>query len=105
MYPLQTFDVVSDASTPESSPDPVIVQSLRLSELKGQDVFLLESVFQKDVWGFMDLSLSEQKGRGVFDTITDACSAVLGDVINDNDNVGVDGTTEEAEGVPENLDW
>merc|ERR1712008_469083 len=70
MAPIQTFDVVAPSSgSSESSPDPAMIQFLRLAQLSGQDSFLLESVFRKEVWGFMSLPVSERNERDVLDEI------------------------------------
>jgi len=87
MEPMQTFDVVATSSgLAESSLDPAMIQFLRLAQLGGQDSFLLESVFRKEVWGFMSLPVSERNERDVLDAIADACSTALGEMV----GVGVD---------------
>lgn len=82
MAPIQTFDVVAPLSgSAESSPDPAMIQFLRLAQLSGQDAFLLESVFRKEVWGFMSLPVSERNERDVLDAIANACSTALGEMV------------------------
>merc|ERR1711957_308820 len=82
MAPVQTFDVVALSSgSAESSPDPAMIQFLRLAELKGRDAFLLESVFRKEVWGFMSLPVSERNERSVLDAIANACNTALGEMV------------------------
>jgi len=78
MAPTQSFDVVSQQDQTESEPDPAMIQFLRLAKLAGKDAFLLESVFRKDVWGFMSLPVSERNERDSLEAVADACSAALG---------------------------
>jgi [ribulose-bisphosphate carboxylase]-lysine N-methyltransferase len=76
MDPVQSFDIVS-APGQDSSPDPAMIQFLRLSKLGAQDAFLLESIFRKDVWGFMALPVSEKNEEEAVDTIIGACQKAL----------------------------
>lgn len=54
----QSFIVVSEAGRLEAS-DPALVQFVRLANLGGSDAFMLESIFRKEVWGFMSLPVSK----------------------------------------------
>ena len=76
MDPSQSFDLVS-APGRDGEPDPAMIQFLRLAKLGGTDAFLLESIFRKEVWGFMELPVSEQNELSVVNTITDACENAL----------------------------
>jgi len=76
MEPSQSFDVLYEPGR-DGEPDPAIVQFLRLVKLGGKDAFLLESVFRKEVWGFMGLPVSQVNERDVVDEIANACSKAL----------------------------
>lgn len=76
MDPTQTFDVVS-APGRDGEPDPAMVQFLRLAKLGSKDAFLLESIFRKEVWGFMEYPVSEQNELEVVTSIAEACQAAL----------------------------
>ena len=79
MEPVQTFDIVSQIGR-ESEPDPSMIQFLRLAKLGGFDAFLLESVFRKQVWGFMAMPVSEKNERDVLNTIADACARFMSEM-------------------------
>lgn len=79
MDPTQSFDLVS-APGRDGEPDPAMVQFLRLARLGGTDAFLLESIFRKEVWGFMELPVSEQNELAVVNTIIDACEKALAEL-------------------------
>jgi [ribulose-bisphosphate carboxylase]-lysine N-methyltransferase len=79
MEPIQTFDIVSQLGR-ESEPDPSMIQFLRLVKLGGFDSFLLESVFRKQVWGFMSMPVSEKNERDVLDTIANLCSRYISEL-------------------------
>jgi [ribulose-bisphosphate carboxylase]-lysine N-methyltransferase len=76
MNPIQTFDVIS-APGRDGEPDPAMMQFLRLAKLGSTDAFLLESIFRKDVWGFMALPVSEMNELEVVNAITTACQSAL----------------------------
>jgi [ribulose-bisphosphate carboxylase]-lysine N-methyltransferase len=76
MEPLQSFDVVSEIGR-DGEPDPAMIQFLRLAKLGLKDAFLLESIFRKDVWGFMSLPVSEPNERDVLATIASACTSAI----------------------------
>ena len=76
MDPSQSFDLVS-APGRDGEPDPAMIQFLRLARLGGTDAFLLESIFRKEVWGFMELPVSEQNELSVVNTITETCERAL----------------------------
>jgi [ribulose-bisphosphate carboxylase]-lysine N-methyltransferase len=78
MDPVQSFDVVS-AIGRDGEPDPAMIQFVRLCKLGGSDAFLLESIFRKEVWGFMELPVSEMNELDVVNTITEACQTALDD--------------------------
>lgn len=77
MDPSQSFDVVGSG---DGEPDPAMVQFVRLAELGGTDAFLLESIFRKDVWGFMSLPVSEQNELKVVNAISKACQDSIEDL-------------------------
>lgn len=81
MEPVQSFDLVSAVGR-DGEPDPAMIQFLRLVKLGGKDAFLLESVFRKEVWGFMSMPVSEVNEKDVLDEITSACSKSLSDMEN-----------------------
>mmetsp|Transcript_5304 Transcript_5304/g.11221 ORF Transcript_5304/g.11221 Transcript_5304/m.11221 type:complete len:164 (+) Transcript_5304:1375-1866(+) len=76
MDPTQSFDLVA-APGQDGEPDAALVQFVRLCQLGGADAFLLESIFRKDVWGFMSLPVSEFNEVKVVDAITEACQSAL----------------------------
>lgn len=78
MDPVQSFDIVSIRGK-ESVPDPALLQFLRLCKLGGTDAFLLESIFRKDVWGFMAYPVSEINERAVIETVLNSCNKALDD--------------------------
>jgi [ribulose-bisphosphate carboxylase]/[fructose-bisphosphate aldolase]-lysine N-methyltransferase len=79
MDPTQSFDVVS-AFGRDGEPDPAMIQFVRLMKLGSTDAFLLESIFRKDVFGFMELPVSETNELDVANTIISACEGVLADL-------------------------
>ncbi|KAL3933410.1 MAG: hypothetical protein SGBAC_010408 [Bacillariaceae sp.] len=72
MDPSQSFDVVSVPGR-DGEPDPAMIQFARLRSLGGQDAFLLESIFRKEVWDFMSLPVSEPNELKV---VTSICSVI-----------------------------
>lgn len=82
--PVQAFDLVA-APGKDGQPDPALMQFLRLAKLGNTDAFLLESIFRKEVWGFMAYPVSEKNEREVIDAIISACNDALKekDEIND----------------------
>lgn len=63
---------------------------LRLMCLQGTDAFLLEPVFSSSIWGFMQLPVSEENERAVYDLIIGACEDALdGYVEGDSSETGV----------------
>ena len=84
MEPSQSFDMVSELGR-DGEPDPAMIQFLRLVKLGTKDAFLLESVFRRDVWGFMSLPVSEANERAVYETIAESCRKGLKDM-EDSDN-------------------
>lgn len=79
MDPIQSFDVISDIGR-DGEPDQAMVQFVRLCKLGGTDAFLLESIFRKEVWGFMSLPVSEQNELQAVTVIVDACQKALDDL-------------------------
>lgn len=101
MEPLQSFDVVQEPGR-DGEPDPAIMQFLRLVKLGGKDAFLLESIFRKEVWGFMGLPVSEANERGVVEEIEAACTKAL-EEMNAIEKDGGGGATDENDTSPEGL--
>lgn len=99
MEPSQSFDVVSEVGS-DGEPDPALIQFLRLVKLGNMDAFLLESVFRKEVWGFMSMPVSEGNERDVLDTIAGACSKALGEIDDIEKEIDVN---EPTHGSPEEL--
>eukprot|EP00980_Cylindrotheca_fusiformis_P009034 scaffold1939_cov92-Cylindrotheca_fusiformis.AAC.7 len=79
MDPTQSFDVVS-APGRDGEPDPAMIQFARLRCLGGTDAFLLESIFRKEVWGFMALPVSLQNEMAVVTSICDLLQRSLDDL-------------------------
>lgn len=77
MDPTQAFDIVNAPGKTDGEPDPAMLQFVRLCKLGKTDAFLLESIFRKEVWGFMSLPVSEQNELAVVNTIVDACEKAL----------------------------
>ncbi|KAL7461190.1 hypothetical protein ACHAXS_001613 [Conticribra weissflogii] len=79
MEPRQSFDIVGGVGS-TGEPDPAMMQFLRLVKLGGKDAFLLESIFRKEVWGFMSEPVSEENERQVVMEVIDACERALEDM-------------------------
>jgi len=79
MDPCQSFDLVS-APGRDGEPDPAMIQFARLCQLGGTDAFLLESIFRKEVWGFMSLPVSERNEMAVVKQLTEQCEKALEDL-------------------------
>jgi len=79
MDPVQSFDVVS-APGRDGEPDPAMIQFVRLCKLGAMDAFLLESIFRKEVWGFMSMPVSEGNELNVVNAISDACQKAINDL-------------------------
>lgn len=79
MDPSQSFDVISIPGR-DGEPDPAMIQFARLKCLTGTDAFLLESIFRKEVWGFMSLPVSERNELAVVDTISELIQSSLDDL-------------------------
>ncbi len=84
MDPTQSFDVIS-APGRDGEPDPAFMQFARLVQLGKMDAFLLESIFRKEVWGFMAYPVSEQNELAVVEMVVDLCEKSLEDM-KDSDN-------------------
>jgi [ribulose-bisphosphate carboxylase]/[fructose-bisphosphate aldolase]-lysine N-methyltransferase len=80
MDPAQTFDVIS-APGRDGEPDKALIQFLRLCKLGGTDAFLLESIFRQEVWGFMELPVSEKNELDVVNAVTDICQRALNELL------------------------
>ena len=79
MEPAQVFDVVGGPGS-TGEPDPALIQFLRLVKLAGKDAFLLESIFRKEIWGFMSEPVSEDNEKASVSAIQEACEAALSDM-------------------------
>ncbi|VEU39926.1 unnamed protein product [Pseudo-nitzschia multistriata] len=79
MDPSQSFDVVS-APGRDGEPDPALMQFARLKELNNMDAFLLESIFRKEVWGFMAYPVSEKNEFAVVESIAQLCETAMEDM-------------------------
>lgn len=79
MDPVQSFDVIS-APGRDGEPDPAMIQFARLRQLNGLDAFMLESLFRKEVWGFMSLPVSETNELAVVKAVSKACESALEDL-------------------------
>ncbi len=87
MDPTQSFDVIS-APGRDGEPDPAFMQFARLVQLGNMDAFLLESIFRKEVWGFMAYPVSEQNELKVVEMVVDMCENSLNDMkdVEDSDS-------------------
>jgi len=79
MDPSQSFDLIS-APGRDGEPDPAMIQFARLCQLGGTDAFLLESIFRKEVWGFMALPVSQRNELAVVQQISEICAKALEDL-------------------------
>jgi len=79
MEPKQVFDVAGGPGS-AGEPDPAMIQFLRLAKLGGKDAFLLESIFRKEIWGFMSEPVSEDNERLAVAAVIDACENALADM-------------------------
>lgn len=79
MDPEQSFDAVSEPGR-DGEPDPAMIQFVRLCKLGGTDAFLLESIFRKEIWGFMSEPVSEPNELAVTDAVINACQKALDDL-------------------------
>lgn len=79
MDPVQSFDVVS-APGRDGEPDAAMIQFVRLCKLGATDAFLLESVFRKEVWGFMEYPVSEMNELQTVETVAESCERALEDL-------------------------
>jgi [ribulose-bisphosphate carboxylase]-lysine N-methyltransferase len=89
MDPSQSFDVIS-AIGRDGEPDPAFMQFARLSKVGSMDAFLLESIFRKEVWGFMAFPVSEANELAVVETIVEVCETSLED-LKSSENSNADG--------------
>jgi len=85
MEPSQTFDVTGGPGS-TGEPDPAMIQFLRLAWLGGKDAFLLESIFRKEIWGFMSEPVSEDNERGAVTAVIEACQNALSEIGEDDDS-------------------
>lgn len=76
MDPSQSFDVIS-APGRDGEPDPAFMQFARLCKVGAMDAFLLESIFRKEVWGFMAFPVSESNELSVVETVVEICETSL----------------------------
>mmetsp|Transcript_7859 Transcript_7859/g.11606 ORF Transcript_7859/g.11606 Transcript_7859/m.11606 type:complete len:540 (+) Transcript_7859:150-1769(+) len=98
--PVQAFDVVA-APGKDGQPDPALMQFLRLVKLGNTDAFLLESIFRKEVWGFMAYPVSEKNEREVIDAIISSCTDALKEMNEINDEA-TDGVNSKDEAISKN---
>ena len=59
-------------------PPETMLAVLRLINMEASDAFLLESIFRNEVWGHVNLPISEENERAVYESMVSGCSAVLG---------------------------
>lgn len=57
--------------------DPELLRFLRLRHLEGSDAFLLEPIFDKEIWDFLSLPISKPNEQLVLESIRNECKAVL----------------------------
>ena len=58
-------------------PPETMLAVLRLINMEASDAFLLESIFRNEVWGHVNLPISEENERAVYESMITGCSAVL----------------------------
>ena len=87
MDPSQSFDVIS-APGRDGEIDPAFMQFARLAKLGNMDAFLLESVFRKEIWGFMAYPISESNELAVVEAIVEICETSLEDMKVSDDETG-----------------
>eukprot|EP00889_Picochlorum_renovo_P004009 jgi/Picre1/31039/NNA_006396.t1 len=58
-------------------PPETMLAMLRLINLDNADAFLLESIFRNEVWGHVNLPVSEENERAVYESMISGCAAVL----------------------------
>lgn len=66
------FILESGAPPPET-----MLAMLRLINLDNADAFLLESIFRNEVWGHVNLPVSEENEKAVYESMVSGCAAVL----------------------------
>eukprot|EP00529_Nitzschia_sp_RCC80_P012945 CAMPEP_0113484146 /NCGR_PEP_ID=MMETSP0014_2-20120614/23809_1 /TAXON_ID=2857 /ORGANISM="Nitzschia sp." /LENGTH=592 /DNA_ID=CAMNT_0000377735 /DNA_START=157 /DNA_END=1935 /DNA_ORIENTATION=+ /assembly_acc=CAM_ASM_000159 len=93
--PVQSFDAVS-APARDGEPDPAMIQFARLKCLGGLDAFLLESIFRKEVWGFMALPVSEGNELSVVESISERIEAALEDLNQNSSSSDADAEADES---------
>jgi len=58
-------------------PPETMLAVLRLINMEAADAFLLESIFRNEVWGHVNLPISEENERDVYESMVSGCCAVL----------------------------
>jgi [ribulose-bisphosphate carboxylase]-lysine N-methyltransferase len=58
-------------------PPETMLAMLRLINLDNADAFLLESIFRNEVWGHVNLPVSEENESAVYESMMSGCAAVL----------------------------
>lgn len=58
-------------------PPETMLAMLRLINLDNADAFLLESIFRNEVWGHVNLPVSEENERAVYESMASGCASVL----------------------------
>ena len=58
-------------------PPDTMMAMLRLINLDNADAFLLESIFRNEVWGHVNLPVSDENERAVYESMTTGCASVL----------------------------
>ena len=75
--PSNKFDLESDDSVDF---DPALIQFLRLKLIRGQDSFILESIFTPTCYETMGAPFSKENEKAVFEFILGTVKANLGDI-------------------------
>ena len=58
-------------------PPETMLAVIRLINLQAADAFLLESIFRNEVWGHVNLPISEENEGAVYESMVSGCTAVL----------------------------
>jgi len=61
----------------DAAPSDVLLSTLRLLNLGGPDSFLMESIFRNEVWGHMQLPVSQENEENVYQSLINGCKSAL----------------------------
>lgn len=61
----------------DAAPSDVLLSTLRLLNLGGPDSFLMESIFRNEVWGHMQLPVSQENEENVYQSLINGCKSAI----------------------------